>query len=290
MQSITFTCETITPMFLSGADTNEPELRAPSIKGALRFWWRAMNGHLGLEELKEREAQIFGDTKRRSKVIIQVVEDLKYDNISQTAMLPHKTGREASVTNCFPSNNKFKIKLSLYGPFEFIKKTKISNEIIEEKTNIFFNIEKLKNLFVISCVLGGLGKRSRRGFGSVNITHIKGNTTEEQEYSVPISVDDIITSIQIIEPNFTLTTEKIDYPIIKDIQVGNTTKTVLNIAQVTSHLHPERGYKTSLGAGSPRLASPIYVSILHNQIPIITTLACQSANNTLQTTFKNQIL
>jgi len=33
-------------MFLAGADGVTPELRAPSIKGAMRFWWRACNGHL----------------------------------------------------------------------------------------------------------------------------------------------------------------------------------------------------------------------------------------------------
>ncbi len=43
MRSITFECETITPMFLACADGKTPELRPPSIKGLMRFWWRAMN-------------------------------------------------------------------------------------------------------------------------------------------------------------------------------------------------------------------------------------------------------
>jgi hypothetical protein len=37
--------ETITPLFLTGADPRgEPELRAASIRGALRFWLRALLG------------------------------------------------------------------------------------------------------------------------------------------------------------------------------------------------------------------------------------------------------
>ncbi|GAB4407644.1 MAG: hypothetical protein OHK0053_34270 [Microscillaceae bacterium] len=76
MKNIIFTCETITPMFLSGADGQIPELRPPSIKGALRFWWRAMNGHLDLKTLKEQESLIFGGTDGesggRSKVIVRV--------------------------------------------------------------------------------------------------------------------------------------------------------------------------------------------------------------------------
>ena len=76
METIKFECEVITPMFLGGADGKGAELRAPSIKGALRFWWRAMNGHLPLKELHEREAEIFGgsgDKQGRSKVIVRVV-------------------------------------------------------------------------------------------------------------------------------------------------------------------------------------------------------------------------
>ncbi len=41
MKSIKFTLETITPLFLAGADGQTPELRPPSIKGMMRFWWRA---------------------------------------------------------------------------------------------------------------------------------------------------------------------------------------------------------------------------------------------------------
>lgn len=34
----------VTPMFLGGADQNNcAELRAPSIKGALRFWYRTID-------------------------------------------------------------------------------------------------------------------------------------------------------------------------------------------------------------------------------------------------------
>jgi len=74
MKTITFECETITPMFLSGADGKTPELRPPSIKGALRFWWRAMNGHLSLSDLKKKESEIFGGTNpaTRSNVIIRI--------------------------------------------------------------------------------------------------------------------------------------------------------------------------------------------------------------------------
>ena len=41
MDSVEFDLEVVTPMFLGGANVNDAELRIPSIKGMLRFWWRA---------------------------------------------------------------------------------------------------------------------------------------------------------------------------------------------------------------------------------------------------------
>ncbi len=61
---ITATLEVTTPLFLGGVDpTSSVELRAPSIKGALRFWWRALawSRHGGdLDSIRSEEARLFG--------------------------------------------------------------------------------------------------------------------------------------------------------------------------------------------------------------------------------------
>jgi CRISPR-associated protein Cmr1 len=42
MQKITVKLETVTPLFLGGADPRgEPELRPPAFRGAMRYWLRA---------------------------------------------------------------------------------------------------------------------------------------------------------------------------------------------------------------------------------------------------------
>ncbi len=43
MRQLTVTLETVTPMFLGGAEPRgKPELRAPSFRGALRYWWNTL--------------------------------------------------------------------------------------------------------------------------------------------------------------------------------------------------------------------------------------------------------
>ncbi len=74
--SLTVTLETVTPLFLGGADpSGAPELRPPSFRGALRYWLRAaLGGVIGdnLEALKRAEAEVFGSTERASKIGVRV--------------------------------------------------------------------------------------------------------------------------------------------------------------------------------------------------------------------------
>lgn len=65
MKSITFELETVTPLFLSGAEARGPaELRPPAFRGALRYWLRAaLAGAIGdhdLPRLHELESRVFG--------------------------------------------------------------------------------------------------------------------------------------------------------------------------------------------------------------------------------------
>ncbi len=92
METIAFNCRFITPAFLGGANPKgTPELRAPSIKGALRFWWRAMKGHLvqaddngkpTFQSLLKNDELLFGginQVKQKSPLTIRVVErDMRY--------------------------------------------------------------------------------------------------------------------------------------------------------------------------------------------------------------------
>ncbi len=164
MKTITFICETITPMFLSGADGQTPELRPPSIKGALRFWWRAMNGG-DWKTLKKREDEIFGSTEKKSKLLIA------------TKHKPFKTSDEDLEGRKIEVDGKdFKIDILgylLYGIYD--NKTKTNNRHYI-KTNEKFTVELSTNLsdelikqviasFFCVSYFGGIGAKSRNGFG-----------------------------------------------------------------------------------------------------------------------------
>jgi CRISPR-associated protein Cmr1 len=285
MQTITFTCETITPMFLSGADGSTPELRPPSIKGALRFWWRAMNGHLRLEDLKKQEALIFGGTEpaQRSRVIVVRKQNFKNEAIGKEFMLPHKPEKRLkSEQNAFMPNNDFVLELKLTQDKIFYENQGIKVEIMNET--------KLINLFVITCCLGGFGRRSRRGFGSVRVKNLTINGVKKENFKMPKTLQEIYsylnTSHFIMNANDISTSFEQPYPCIQKIEISNKVASVLKIAETTHKIKGiddknaqedekyKKQYPFALGNGG-RFASPIYVNLLKvdkETKAIITTL------------------
>ncbi|MGH8508705.1 MAG: type III-B CRISPR module RAMP protein Cmr1, partial [Gammaproteobacteria bacterium] len=77
-------CRIVTPMFLGGANPdNCAELRPPSIKGALRFWWRALKwakirtslpgNTQAFAKLQTEEAALFGSASGgQSQVLLHI--------------------------------------------------------------------------------------------------------------------------------------------------------------------------------------------------------------------------
>lgn len=184
MEKIIFECETITPMFLSGADGKTPELRAPSIKAAMRFWWRALNSDKSIPDLREAESKIFGgsgENEGKSKLQIKITEknfDVSNNLFKRFPTKPiHKENGKGK---------KFDISILDYltfGPCTY-NKDKKRNEFIRNyitqgsKFNIvikydstFIKQNEIEFLLFLVSEIGGIGTKSRNGFGRFKITN-----------------------------------------------------------------------------------------------------------------------
>ena len=72
IDAVEFEIEVVTPMFLGGAEPTKAELRVPSIKAAMRFWWRALYDGNNIENLAEKEAEIFGSVANKALVTVKL--------------------------------------------------------------------------------------------------------------------------------------------------------------------------------------------------------------------------
>jgi CRISPR-associated protein Cmr1 len=166
MDRLTVTLKTVTPMFLGGANPNQTaEFRAPSIKGALRFWYRAIDPLYkqpfdGKKNSPTWEEKIFGSTEHG-----QGAFSLRLENGSIK-------GSDEWNHNNYPNKNGlryFSFPLDMGG-----KKRKYipSNTNICMSTIFHYKPADKERKAILSSLwllghIGGLGSRSRRGHGTV---------------------------------------------------------------------------------------------------------------------------
>lgn len=188
MKMIVFECETITPMCMYGADGKTPELRPASIKGVMRFWWRAINGNLLLAELKKQEGEIFGNTDNKSSFSVKI-KNHKFSNKE------------------IPKNYKFDIEF-----------------ILSYRCN--FDIQSFFELVVILGGFGKSAKKENQG--KIKILNIKEDDKEDISYTEPHNLEDILKLLQKFNTNFNIENNKIvsknfkfNYPMIHEIWIKN---------------------------------------------------------------------
>ncbi len=158
-------------------------MRASSIRGQLRYWLRAILGaqNPDLAYIHTEEEKIFGSTKMGSAVSVRVyprhsTHNRKYD------MLPHKSNKS---------------------PQWALSPEQVWDLELATCPGVPMPQDALNALMVWS-LLGGIGRRSRRMFGAVEIKPHSGESVDW--YKTPESPDDFITNVN------TLMTQIVNYP------------------------------------------------------------------------------
>ena len=183
MKEIRVTLETVTPLFMGGADPRgEPELRAASIRGALRFWLRALLGGVigdrDLDSLRRAEAAVFGSTDTGASPVV-----VRISNSPSGASIPF-----SSLARWTPSSRSYENPGIAY-LFFAARGTQSEPERKAIPAGSSFELElglragaQDQDALSKACAalwllthLGGLGARSRRGAGSLQVTQVHGN-------------------------------------------------------------------------------------------------------------------
>ncbi|MCS7459010.1 hypothetical protein N0M98_02545 [Paenibacillus doosanensis] len=148
MEKRVIDCEIITPMFSSGSMSTEAEFRVSELKALMRYTYRIASNIVQTKHLYQTENQLFGDAEHHASPIrIQVVE--KNLPKRREPLLLHKPARPVE---CLLDGGAFEIVLR-----KFLDKGE--------------NLDFYQNLLILSLILGGLGKRSRRGRGCIAFAH-----------------------------------------------------------------------------------------------------------------------
>lgn len=248
MHRTRYTLETITPLFLRGPDGETPELRPPSFKGMLRYWWRALHPQ-PVDQLRRKESKRFGSAGDsdggRSPVQLRIPHrELSTDDYD-TVPRPSKGFPEEG----FDPEQSFDLLVTIGHR---------ADDLIEE-------IDATIRLMIM---LGGLGNRSRRGFGSLRLVEVDGAPQEAPEDPLE-PVEKHLRRLDFpherdgrtIGYNGRYSTQDgPEYPWVRRIETGQFwhgwQEAVQSIAEVA---HQEDSSYS--GDINPRLSSPLYVSV-----------------------------
>jgi CRISPR-associated protein Cmr1 len=177
----------MTPLYGGGVTPTEPDpitvVRATEVRGQLRFWWRATRGGRSAEDasMREREDAIWGkayekgDTGISSNETVQIVVDVDPARRGEAVQtfLPGRTPRPTAHVSGYAA---FPLQL------EQGKVWKGTHFTLTMTYPTRWSAEIEAALWAWE-TFGGLGARTRRGFGALHLLEING----ESARSLPTS-------------------------------------------------------------------------------------------------------
>jgi len=170
MKTETFHLELITPCFCGGAEPEkQAEIRAPSIRGQLRWWFRTLGGFKSLAPMpvRDQEALIFGSTAgdegRAGKLVLRI-----------TGPQPKSTPSNADDLGA-EMNTPLGYALFPLRPFDdkdgkrgkFSEHTRFSISVTWRGSHSYW--PDIQALVAVWGHLGALGFRSRRTVGALQL-------------------------------------------------------------------------------------------------------------------------
>lgn len=199
MPQIKLECQVLTPLFLGGADSRlNPELRAPSIRGAMRYWYRALLGGStfirGKDELltlRENEARVFGTTEHSSAVTVRVT----YDTEPVRASFQKDRAIRTSDGGFLPTGKDY-LLWSMAATRQLPDR-----EYIKPDTKFAITLGARQDVVALKAAtasfwllanLGALGARANRGAGSIQAQQVDWQS-DEIAFRVCQSIDELQT-------------------------------------------------------------------------------------------------
>jgi CRISPR-associated protein Cmr1 len=252
----------------NGKEVNEPmgaEMRTASVKGVLRYWWRALQHAQDIKVLLNQEKQLFGgvggvggvgdDAGSSSKLLLKFTgyNAVPRHKSAPALICPHSN--RPFKAPAFPENNRFKLVMS-----------------VAQKDKKLF--EELEHYIEIIFMVAGFGQRSRRGAGAIQLAQANWSNRENFQDDLKELLSKLGKSAYYLFPagssnilSMDTNAARVEYPTLANVWIGSPhaqgeqTRTAISKA---GHLaNPSQGgaqqYLGSARGG--RKASPLHATV-----------------------------
>lgn len=265
LQSKTYQLKTITPLGVHGASGNqfEAEFRIPSLRGVIRYWWRSIQFIDDPKELLQLETKKFGGTSvnAQKSPVSFVLEKPWTDRNYKKFVLPHK--KRSSSMACLPEQKEIPVKM-----------------LVKRNEDVAF----YENVFHLFSMLGSMGQRARRGFGSIQLSEYEDIDDFRNELLRRLNyfgVDAASASNHLLK---VINDEKLSHPTIASIWIGEPYKSAWDIVKAYAEASSKNktgmlGQVSDKKRNKKRFASPLWGSVKEidgKYYPVITELQSKS--------------
>lgn len=192
------TLELVSPAFLAGAmqRPEECDLRPGTLRGVLRWWWRALHaGRMTIESLRKVEAALWGDTERAGAISLEIIrsEKLPTDGFDVDQLVrqyrlvrPQRGAKQAQGilylgygmqnVKARPEKGQAEKPARHFMPPGARWRIRFTAKAVKAESVVSLPAEDvLKHAMAAMAALaefGGVGAKSRRGYGSLDLTEV----------------------------------------------------------------------------------------------------------------------
>lgn len=197
----------VTPMFLGGENqqADATQFRNASFKGALRFWWRALNWGqafkdagqqptAALQLLHQREGELFGlasDGKKSRQSQVQIHSDLQGAALKQPGMALQAVGY-------LLGQGLFHFRDGVTRPY--LEGGNLTIRLNFKPGMAEADIQSVEQAAIALGLFGGLGSRARKGLGSLALHRLERPGQPVREFATVESIKDFIQALDFSAP------------------------------------------------------------------------------------------
>ncbi|MGI2079321.1 type III-B CRISPR module RAMP protein Cmr1 [Shewanella putrefaciens] len=165
---ITYQCTLVTPMFGGGVETGKVDkdmpIRASTIRGQLRFWWRIACGPKDPKVMREKEEAIWGGIGDKAAIASQVQIRVISKNVIMSNLVSSKKLAGSGVKYALGATDE---AYCLPSGYNFVLEIRYKDDITSDQ------IKQVKESLRWWALFGGVGARTRRGFGAVEVKGVE---------------------------------------------------------------------------------------------------------------------
>ena len=196
----------VTPMFLGGENqqADATQFRNASFKGALRFWWRALNWArclqaepqpmAALKELHQREGELFGlasDGKNSRQSQVQIHSEFQGAALKQPGMALQAVGY-------LLGQGLFHFRDGVTRPY--LEGGNLTIHLNFKPSMAEADIQSVEQAAIALGLFGGLGSRARKGLGSLALHKLERQGQPVREFDTVESIAAFIHALDFSAP------------------------------------------------------------------------------------------